>query len=153
MATVATEIDQAGRGHGGTNLIGEGEGQIIGGCTIHVNGVQRGVGAFHLQLGVLRHEKNVGNVAAMVLIQVAPLLGQFDRFSGGNIFQIDDGAGDAALWTDDEAFEAGSLLAVRIADFRIFGYEKVKRAGCWGAGPDHLTVPEIDPPSVTETTL
>jgi len=73
----------------------------------------------------------VGNVAAMVLIQVAPLLGQFDRLSGGNIFQIDDGVGDAALGSDDEAFEAGSLLAVRIADFRIFGYEKIKRAGGW----------------------
>ena len=58
-----------------TWLIGEREGQVEGGGAVHVDGVQGGVGALHLQRRVLGHEKNVRNVVAVLLVEVTPLLG------------------------------------------------------------------------------
>ena len=52
--------------------------------------------------------------------------------------------------SDDQALQVGSLLGVGIADLRIFGDREVSARG---TAPDHFTVPEIVPPSVTVTTL
>src|ERR1035441_4103908 len=77
VAAIATEMDQSGRRHGArSDLVGEWKGEVKDRCTIHVNGVQRGVGALHLERGILRDEENMWDVAAMFLIQVPPLLGQ-----------------------------------------------------------------------------
>jgi len=109
-----------------------------------VDGVQGGVGALHLQVFILRHEKNVRNVVAVLLVEVTALLGQVHSLSGGDVLEVDDGIGDAPFRTDDQAFEADVLLALGIADLRVFGDGEIQLARDWarpfdGAG-DGATV-------------
>ena len=88
-----------------------------------------GVGALHLQRGVLGHQKNVGNVVTLLLVEVTPLLGQFHGLSGGDVLEIDDGVGYAALGADDQALEANRFLAVGVANLRILGNREIQFAG------------------------
>lgn len=60
----------------------------------------------------------------MALVEMTALLGKFQRLAGGDILEVDDGVGNAALGTDDQALEADGFLAVRIADLRIFSNGK-----------------------------
>ena len=80
------------------------------------------------------HEKNVRDVVAMLLVEVTALLGEFQGLSGGDVLEIDDGVGHAALGSDDQAFEADGFLAIRIADLRIFGDGEIQLVRDW-AGP------------------
>ena len=135
VAAVAAQVDQAGLLHGaGADLVGEGEWQIVAGGTIHVDGVQSGVGALHLEIALLGHEENVRNVAAVLLVEVTALLGQIDGFAGRDVLEINDGIGDAAFRADDQAFEADVLLAVGIANLGIFSHRKIELMRHW-AGP------------------
>ena len=68
------------------DLIGEGKRQVVAGGAIHVDGVQGSVGTLHLQLGVLRDQENVRDVAAVFLVEVTALLREIEGFAGGNIF-------------------------------------------------------------------
>ena len=71
VATVAAQVDQARRCHGArSDLILERKWQVEAGGSIHVDGVQGGVGALHLQVCVGGHEKNVRNIVAMPLIKM-----------------------------------------------------------------------------------
>ena len=83
------------------DLAGEGEWEIETGGAVHVDGMQGCVGALHLQRRALRYQKNVRNVVAMLLVEVTPLLGKLQCFASGNVFQINDGVGNAALGADD----------------------------------------------------
>ena len=146
MAAVAAQVDQAGRRHSArSDLIGEREWQVKAGRAIHVDGVQSRIGALHLQSSILGHEKNVRNVAAMFLIEMTALLGQFERFSGGDVLEIDDRVGHAAVGSEDQAIEANRFLTLRIADLRILGDGKVELVWDWsrpfdGAGDGSAVV-------------
>ena len=48
------------------------------------------------------------------------------RFAGGDVLEINDGIGDAALGADDQAFEADGFLAFGIADLGIFGNREIQ---------------------------
>jgi len=86
VAAIAAQVDQAGSRHGaGADFAGEGEWQVETGGAVHVDGVQSRIGALHLQIGVLGHQQNVGNVAAVALIEVALLLGELQRLAGGDV--------------------------------------------------------------------
>jgi hypothetical protein len=74
-----------------------------------------------MQLCILGHEKNVRDVATALLVEVTPLLGQVDSFSGRDVLEVDDGIGHAALGSNDQALEAGGLLSIGLADLRILG--------------------------------
>src|SRR5579872_1697856 len=78
----------------------------------------------------------MGNVVAMVLVQVTALLGQVHRLPGADVFQINDRVGDSILRSNDEALQANFLLAIGIADLRILGDRKLKLARYW-ARPFH----------------
>src|ERR1700689_1297394 len=70
----------------------------------------------------------------MALVEVTALLGKFERFSGRNILEIDDGVGYPALGSDDEALEANGFVAVRGANLGILGDREVQFLGHW-SGP------------------
>jgi hypothetical protein len=53
-----------------------------------VNGVQCGVGALHAQYTVLGNEKNVRNVAAVLLVEMTALFRQFERFTPRDVLEI-----------------------------------------------------------------
>lgn len=149
VATVATKIHQAGSGHvARSDLVGERKRQIETGCAVHMDGMKSGVRALHLQIGIFRDKKNVRDVAAMLLVEMTPLLGKFHRLSGGDVLEIDNGIGDAALGPDDQAFQADSFFATRIADLRIFRNGKIKLARLWPgplyAARDGATVADGD---------
>ena len=65
----------------------------------------------------------------MLLIQMAPLLGQVHGFSGGDVLEIDDSVGHAAFGSDDQALEAGGFLAIRVADLRVLGDGEIQLVG------------------------
>ncbi len=85
-----------------------------------MNGVQRLVGTHHVQRAIFRHQQNVRNVVAKVLIQVPPLFGKIKGFAAGNVLQINNRVGNSTLLPDDQALEVDGLLPVRIANLRIF---------------------------------
>ena len=84
----------------------------------------------------------------MVLIEVPSLLRQVHRLSGGDVLQVDDGVGYAALGTDDQALEADAFLALRIADLRVFGDGKIQlmrdRSRPFNGAGDGATVGDRD---------
>ena len=61
------------------------------------------------------------DVAAVFLVEMTALFGQVHGFAAGDVLQVDDGVGDAALRSDDEALEVGGFLGLGVADLRIFG--------------------------------
>src|SRR5579859_1674315 len=132
MAAVAAKVYEAGgckRTRRGA--VGKGEGQIEGGRTVHVNGVQGGIGADHAEVALLRDQENVRYVAAVLLVEVAALLGQVHSLAARNVFEINDGVGHAALRTDDQTVEIRCLLRIGIADRRVFGDGEIEGAGNW----------------------
>ncbi len=129
VAAVAAKVDQAGRAHAArADLVGEREGQVVSCRAVHVDGVQSSVGALHLQIGLFRHQKNVRNVVATALVEVASLLRKFQHFAGRDVFEIYDGIGYPAVRADDEPLKADGFLALRVADLGIFGDRKVQFA-------------------------
>jgi hypothetical protein len=127
VATVAMQVNQSRSGHGARgDLVRERKRQVEAGSSVHVDGVQSGVGALHGQRTVLRDEKNVRDVVALFLVQMSALLGQIHGLAAGDVFQIDDGIGHATLGAHDQALQVGGLAGIGIADLRIFGDGEVK---------------------------
>jgi len=50
------------------------------------------------------------------LLQAPALLGRFQSLSAGNIFQVNNGVGYAALRTDDQPLQINRFSGIRIAD-------------------------------------
>ena len=124
--------DRPGRGHGSqSGPVGERKGKIEAGCAIHMNGVQSGVGTHHAQVAVFRNQKNVRYVAAVSLVKMAPLLRQVHGFTAGNILEVDDCVGDAALRSNDQPLQVGGLLRFRITNLRIFGDGEIEGMRNW----------------------
>src|SRR5438046_9664423 len=74
MAAVATQVDESRSLHRATrDAAGERKRQVEGGRAVHVNGVQRGVGAHHVEGSVLGYEQNVRNITAVVMVELATL--------------------------------------------------------------------------------
>jgi hypothetical protein len=92
-----------------------------------VDGVQGGIGTLHVERAVFRDQENVRNVAAVFLVEVAALFGQVHGFALGDVLEVDDGVGDAALRSDDEALQVGRLFGFGVTDLRVFGDGKVER--------------------------
>ncbi len=122
VAAVAAKVNEAARGHGTRGYaVREGEWQVERGRALHVDGVQGRVGTHHAEGGVLWHQQNVRDVAALFLVEVAPLFRQLQSFAAGDVFQVDDRVSYAALRPNDEALQVSSLSRVGIADFRVLG--------------------------------
>ena len=96
-----------------------------------MNGVQSRIRTLHLKQRISRHEKNVGLVAAMVLVEKAPRFGNVHGFALGHISQEDDGIGDAALRTHNEAVQVDPLVRIGIANLWILGDRERERMGLW----------------------
>jgi hypothetical protein len=62
---------------------------------------------------------------------VTALLGQIHLFSGGDVLEVDDGICYSAFGTDEQAFEAHALFAIRVADLGIFGNSEVQFMRHW----------------------
>ncbi len=111
VTAIASHVGQTSGRHGtGNDLVGEGERQIVRGCPVHVHSVQGGVRALYPQLGILRHQKNVGLVAAVLLVEKAFGFGEVYRFPAGNIFQEYHGICDTALWPDNQPLQIANLV-------------------------------------------
>ncbi len=91
-------------------MVDEGKGQIVGGCAIHVDRMQNGVRTLHPNLSILRHQQNVGLVAAVPLVQEASGFGEIHRFPAGNVFQVYHGVCDTTLGPHNQPFQV-SILA------------------------------------------
>jgi hypothetical protein len=76
----------------------------------------------HAQYGVLGNEKNVGNVAAVLLVEMTAGFRQFERFTPRYVLEIYNRIGHPTLATDDETFEVCGFLGIRIADLGILGH-------------------------------
>src|SRR5271166_893977 len=122
MSAVAAQMNQPRRRHVTRDrAVGERKRQIETGRTFHVNGVQRFVGTHHAQCAILWYQQNVWNVAAVFLIQMAPLLRQIESFAAADVLEIDDRIGDSALRSHDQPLQVRGLLPVQIANLRVFG--------------------------------
>lgn len=86
-----------------------------------MDGMQGGIGTDHAERLVLGYQQDMRDVAAVPLIEVPALLGQVQGFAAADVFEINDGIGDAALRADDEALEIGHLFRIGVADLRVFG--------------------------------
>ncbi len=81
VTAIASHVGQTtGRDATGNDLVGERERQIVRGCAIHVHSVQGGIRALHPQLGILRHQENVGLVPAALLVEEASGFGEVVSF-------------------------------------------------------------------------
>jgi len=60
------------------------------------------------------------------LLQAPALLGRFQSLSAGNIFQVNNGVGYAAVRTDDQPLQINRFPGIRIADLRILGGREVQ---------------------------
>ncbi len=121
VAAIAPQVHQSRRWHGSRGgPVGEREGQVESGGSVHVDGMQSRVGTHHRQRSVLRNQKNVRYVMATFLVEMTPLFRQIHRFAAGDVLQVNDRIGDAALGPDDQALQVRRLSGVRIADLRIF---------------------------------
>jgi hypothetical protein len=127
MATVAAQIDQSRCGHGArSGAVGEREGQIERSRAVHVDGVKGRVRTPHVQRAIFRDEKNMRNVAAVLLVEVTALFGQVHGFALADVLKVDDGVGHAALGSDDQALQIGRLFGLRVADLGVFGDGKLE---------------------------
>jgi hypothetical protein len=86
VASVAAQVHQAGRRHGARrHAVYEGKRQIESRCTVHVNGVQGRIGTHHVERAILGDQQNMRDVVAALLVEVTPLLRQFQRFAAGSV--------------------------------------------------------------------
>lgn len=63
----------------------------------------------------------------MFLVEVVPLFRQLRSLPAGDVFQVDDGVGHAAVRPNDEPLEILSLSRVRIADLGVLGDREGQR--------------------------
>jgi hypothetical protein len=137
MASIAPQMHQPRRRQSTRrDLVGERKRKIVGSRTVHVNRVQRLVGAQHVQRSILRHQKNVWNITALLLVEMPPLLRQLQGLPAGNVPEIDNRVGDSAVRPDDQSLQISGAFALGIADLRILGDRKVHRFR-HGTGPFH----------------
>jgi hypothetical protein len=64
------------------------------------------------------------------------LLRSLQSFAAGNVFQVHNGIGYAALRTDDQPLQINRFPGIGIADLGILGDRKVQNVGRW-ACPFH----------------
>src|SRR5437879_11197519 len=122
VAAVATQVNEPGRGPGTRDYTSrERKRKVESGRSIHVDGVQGRIGTHHAEGGVLWNQQNVRNVTALFLVEVAPLLRQFQRLTAGDVFQVDDGIGYTTLGTNDQPLQVCGLVGFRIADPQVLG--------------------------------
>src|ERR1700689_5133048 len=62
----------------------------------------------------------------MLLVEMAALFGQVHGFALGDVFEVNNGVGDAALRPEDEALQVSGFPGIGIADLRIFGDGKLE---------------------------
>ena len=137
MAAVATQVDDSRSLHGATrDAAGERKRQVEGGRAVHVNGVQRGVGAHHVEGSVLGHEQNVRNITAVLLVEMATLFRQVHRLTFGDVLQIHHGICDTTLGADNQPLEIRSFPGCRVTDLLVLGNRKLQSTRD-GARPFH----------------
>ena len=128
MSAVTAQIHQARGLHAARNrALRKRKWQVKSSRSIHVNGVECGVGTEHLERSVLRNQKDMRDVAAELLVEVAALLGKVHGFATGNVLQIDNGIGHSTLSPYDQPLQVGRLFRFWIANLQILGDREINR--------------------------